>query len=123
MGRLLGLLFAVPLLYFAVRRAIPRGYMGRLVLLLLLGGAQGGIGWLMVKSGLTNRINVQPAMLAAHLSMALLLMSMVLWTALDIIALHRNPHAQRARLTWGGAVPFLLLFVQIFLAMYRAHGR
>ncbi|MEO8723061.1 MAG: COX15/CtaA family protein [Sphingobium sp.] len=120
LGRLLGLMFALPLVYFVVRRAIPRGFMGRLVLLFLLGGAQGGIGWLMVESGLTNRVNVQPAMLAAHLSMALLLMSMVLWTALDFMALAGNTRAAKAQLTWVGAVPFALLFVQIFFGAITA---
>src|SRR5690606_31118017 len=74
-GRVIGLAFALPLIWFAAKRAVPRGYLGRLVLLFVLGGAQGGIGWLMVKSGLTDRVNVEPAMLAAHLGMALLLMA------------------------------------------------
>lgn len=55
LGRALGLAFAVPLLWFAVKRAIPKGYGLRLVGLFLLGGMQGAIGWLMVKSGLVDR--------------------------------------------------------------------
>src|SRR5690606_35553209 len=64
-GRFIGLAYAAPLVWFALRGAVPKGYGLRLVVLLLLGGAQGAVGWFMVKSGLTDRVNVQPAMLAA----------------------------------------------------------
>lgn len=120
LGRVLGAAFALPLIWFLVRREIPRGFTGRLVLLFLLGGAQGAIGWLMVKSGLTNRVNVAPAMLAAHLSMALALMSFVLWTALDFWTLAANTRAGKARLTWSGAIPFAILFLQIFFGAITA---
>ncbi len=120
LGRFIGLAFALPLIWFAVKRAIPRGYIGRLVLLFLLGGAQGGIGWLMVKSGLTDRVNVEPAMLAAHLGMALILMAAVLWTACDLLALARNPRAPKARLTGFGTLAVLLLFVQLLLGAITA---
>jgi cytochrome c oxidase assembly protein subunit 15 len=51
LGRLIGLAFALPLLWFAVKRAIPKGYGWKLVALLVLGGLQGAIGWWMVASG------------------------------------------------------------------------
>lgn len=120
LGRLIGVVFALPLLWFAARRAVPRGYMGRLVLLFLLGGAQGGIGWLMVKSGLTDRVNVEPAMLAAHLGMALILMGAVLWTACDLLGTGGRSAAIKMRPTLGGAVPVLLLYVQILLGAITA---
>jgi len=111
-GRVIGLAFALPLIWFAAKRAVPRGYLGRLVLLFVLGGAQGGIGWLMVKSGLTDRVNVEPAMLAAHLGMALLLMAAVVWTACDLLAESRGTRT-KARFTVFGGVVLALLFVQI----------
>ncbi|MFX9035014.1 COX15/CtaA family protein, partial [Acinetobacter baumannii] len=52
LGRLIGSVFALPLIWFAVRRQIPAGYGWRLVALLALGGLQGTFGWLMVRSGL-----------------------------------------------------------------------
>src|SRR5687767_10663132 len=58
LGRLIGLAFALPLIWFAVRKAIPRGYGWRLVVLLALGGFQGALGWYMVQSGLVNRTDV-----------------------------------------------------------------
>ncbi|HLL60069.1 MAG TPA: COX15/CtaA family protein, partial [Allosphingosinicella sp.] len=55
LGRLIGLAFALPLLWFAWKRAIPRGYGWRLTGLFVLGGLQGVIGWWMVASGLVDR--------------------------------------------------------------------
>lgn len=113
LGRLIGIAFALPLVWFWIRKAIPAGYAGRLVALLILGGAQGGIGWLMVQSGLTDRVNVEPAMLAAHLGMALILMSAVVWTACDLVG-------GKARLTLASGVTLVLLFVQILLGAITA---
>jgi cytochrome c oxidase assembly protein subunit 15 len=120
MGRLIGLVYAVPMLWFFVRGAVPRGYGLRLVVLLLLGGAQGAIGWLMVRSGLTDRVNVEPAMLAAHLGMALLLMGAVVWTACDMMMLAGNRGARKARLTLLGAAVLAALFVQILMGAITA---
>ncbi len=119
LGRLVGVAFALPLLWFLVKRAVPKGYILRLVVLFLLGGAQGGIGWLMVQSGLTDRDNVEPAMLAAHLGMALILMAAVLWTACDLLDESRGPIA-RARFTPLGSAALLALFAQILLGAITA---
>ena len=99
-GRLIGLAYAVPLAWFAVRKAIPSGFAVRLTGLLLLGGAQGAVGWFMVKSGLTDRVNVQPAMLAAHLGMALILLGAVVWTACDFARRARWRGGQGAAADW-----------------------
>jgi cytochrome c oxidase assembly protein subunit 15 len=120
LGRIIGIVYALPMLWFFARRAVPKGHGLRLIILLLLGGAQGAVGWLMVKSGLTDRVNVQPAMLAAHLGMALLLMGFVLWTACDMLLLTRNPVARPARPTAWGAVTIVILFVQLLLGAITA---
>jgi len=124
LGRLIGLAYAAPLVWFALRRAVPKGFGPRLVVLLLLGGAQGGVGWLMVKSGLTDRVNVEPAMLAAHLGMALILLAAVLWTACDFARLARTPDAGpdhgKARLPIAGLAVTLLLFLQLMLGALTA---
>ena len=119
-GRIIGLAYAVPLAWFAMRRAIPRGYGPRLLILLALGGAQGAVGWMMVKSGLVDRVNVEPAMLAAHLGMALILLGAVVWTACDFARLARRgdagaPGGVGARLSWAGTIPVLILFLQLLL--------
>ncbi|MDA9639836.1 COX15/CtaA family protein, partial [SAR116 cluster bacterium] len=83
-GRLLGVVFAVPFFWMMLRRRVPSGFGGRLFLLLVLGGSQGVIGWWMVKSGLSADATVSQYRLATHLGMALLIFSLLIWTALDI---------------------------------------
>ena len=67
-----------------MKRAIPKGYGWRLVALLLLGGAQGALGWYMVVSGLSERTDVSHFRLSAHLLLALFLLAALIWTALDL---------------------------------------
>lgn len=83
-GRLLGVAFALPLLGFWMAGRIPPGFGIRLLVLLVLGGFQGVIGWWMVKSGLSEDANVSQYRLATHLGMALVIFSLLIWTALDI---------------------------------------
>lgn len=126
LGRLIGVAFALPFLWFAAKRAIPRGYAGRLIVLFILGGAQGGVGWLMVESGLADRVNVAPAMLAAHLGMALILLAAIVWTACDLLRLDRLGQSVQVgetgklRPTLIGAVPLALLYLQILLGAITA---
>ncbi|MBO9712651.1 MAG: COX15/CtaA family protein [Sphingomonas sp.] len=115
LGRLIGMVFALPLLWFAVKRQIPRGYGWRLVALLALGGLQGAFGWWMVKSGLNHvRTSVSHLWLAAHLMTALFTLGGVIWTALDLLAIARNPAARPARLTGFGIAALAVLGVQLF---------
>jgi cytochrome c oxidase assembly protein subunit 15 len=83
-GRLLGLAFGLPLIYFAVRKMIPSGYHTPLIVLLILGGMQGVIGWWMVKSGLVADPTVSQYRLATHLSMALFIYGFLLWTGFNL---------------------------------------
>ena len=96
LGRLIGLAFALPLAWFAWRRAIPRGYGPRLVALLALGGLQGAIGWWMVKSGLVLRTDVSHFRLAVHLLTALFIIAGLVWTALDLKDLAHDGAARPA---------------------------
>lgn len=120
LGRLIGTVFALPLIWFAVRRQIPRGYFWRLVALFALGGLQGALGWIMVRSGLTARTEVAPLLLAAHLLTALFTLAGVVWTALDLRALARDRMARPARLTTLGAATGVILFVQLFYGALMA---
>ena len=83
LGRFIGLIFALPFLYFLVRRAVKKSLIPRLVLLFMLGGAQGVIGWWMVKSGLVDRPDVSHYRLTVHLGMAFMLYIALLWTGLE----------------------------------------
>ena len=120
LGRLIGLAFALPLLWFALRRQIPRGYGWRLTALLALGGLQGAIGWWMVTSGLSERTDVSHFRLAVHLLTALLILAGTIWTALDLRALARDPGAHPARLTGIAAGVSAILFVQLLFGAFVA---
>lgn len=84
LGRLIGLLFVVPLVFFAVRGVVRPGMMPRLMLLLVLGGCQGLLGWYMVQSGLVDRPSVSQYRLTAHLGLAVALYAAILWQALSL---------------------------------------
>jgi len=84
LGRLIGIAFAVPLVWFWVRGRLPRGLAPVLLAILALGGAQGLLGWYMVESGLVHRVEVSQYRLVAHLALALAIYSLILWTALGL---------------------------------------
>jgi len=120
LGRVIGLAFALPLLWFAVRRAIPAGYGWRLSALLALGGLQGFIGWWMVASGLVDRPDVSHIRLAVHLLNALLIMGALIWVALDLLRLHRDADAKPARVPTLAIWAFAILALQIMFGAYVA---
>jgi cytochrome c oxidase assembly protein subunit 15 len=120
LGRLIGFAFALPLLFFWWRRAIPRGEGRRLVGLLALGGLQGGIGWWMVASGLVDRPDVSHIRLAVHLLTALTIFGCLIWTALDLFRRARAPEAPRVRAPLVGLWTLSLLFLQFLFGAYVA---
>lgn len=85
LGRLLGVAFIVPFLWFAWAGAIKKSDWPRMLVLFLLGGLQGFIGWWMVESGLETRVSVSQYRLAIHLGTALLLLVAILWIALEYL--------------------------------------
>ena len=85
-GRAIGLVYAAGLVWFWVRGRIPAGLKPRLLLLLVLGGLQGAVGWFMVASGFeADRTAVSPWRLVAHLGLALALYAALFWTALGLL--------------------------------------
>lgn len=120
LGRIIGLAFALPLAWFAWRKAIPAGYGPRLLAIFALGGLQGVIGWWMVASGLVERTDVSHYRLAVHLLTALFLLAGLVWTALDLHALARNGAARPARLRGLPLLAALVLFVQLLWGAYVA---
>ncbi|HEX5378951.1 MAG TPA: COX15/CtaA family protein, partial [Phenylobacterium sp.] len=83
LGRLVGAVFAIPFVYFLVRREIPRRLIWRCGVLFALGALQGVVGWWMVASGLTDRVSVAPERLMTHLGLAFILLAALVWTGLD----------------------------------------
>jgi len=121
LGRLIGMVFALPLIWFWVRKRIPYGYHTRLLALLALGGLLGTFGWLMVKSGLNDSSTaVSHFWLAAHLSLALFTLAGVVWTALDLRALARGTGERPALLTAFGVATGAVLLVQLVYGAFVA---
>ncbi|WP_225028069.1 heme A synthase [Xinfangfangia pollutisoli] len=83
LGRAVGLVWALGFLWFLARGQIPTGWTGRLLAVGLLGGLQGGVGWLMVKSGLVGQmVSVASYMLAFHLGVAFVILGLLAWYAM-----------------------------------------
>lgn len=120
LGRVIGLAFALPLAWFAWKRAIPPGYGWKLTALLLLGGLQGAIGWWMVASGLVDRPEVSHIRLAVHLLLALFIFGALIWTALDLARLARNPDARPVRMPILAIWTLCLLGLQLMFGAYVA---
>jgi heme a synthase len=95
LGRLLGVAFFVPFVWFAWTGAIRRSEWPRMIVLFALGGLQGFVGWWMVESGLETRVSVSQYRLAIHLGVALILLVAMVWTALEYLRLSSPPRS------WG----------------------
>ncbi len=91
LGRLVGVAFLVPFLWFLARREIPPGYGARLAGIFVLGGMQGALGWYMVQSGLVDDPRVSQFRLTAHLGLAFLIFAAMFWTALSLLMGARAP--------------------------------
>ena len=94
LGRLIGLLYFLPLVYFWIKGRIPADVKGRLVVFLILGGCQGLLGWYMVKSGLVDDPRVSQYRLAAHLGLAIFLYCCLAWLAFELHARARGVQKQ-----------------------------
>jgi cytochrome c oxidase assembly protein subunit 15 len=113
-GRLIGLVFLVPLLAFWLTGRIERRLRPRLALLFLLGGLQGAVGWFMVASGFfPDATAVSPYRLVIHLGLALLLYAAILWTGLSVL----HPPAPNGRPPQGGAPRVRLALAAALCAM------
>ena len=84
-GRLIGLVFIIPFIYFLITKQLNISTIKKTIILLILGGFQGFLGWYMVKSGLIDKPDVSHYRLAAHLTTAFITFAFTLWVALDLI--------------------------------------
>lgn len=97
-GRLIGVVFLLPFLWFLLRRQIPRGFTPHLVAVFLLGALQGALGWFMVASGFAERTDVSPYRLTAHLALALVIYGYLFWLWLRLAAPRTERNAETGRL-------------------------
>ena len=120
LGRVIGFAFALPLAYFWLRGMLTRALKWRLTGLLALGGLQGAVGWWMVSSGLTKRVEVAPERLMAHLLLASITFAAIVWIAVGL-----KPAAAEATrsLRAGAFVLLALVLTQIGLGALVAGSR
>jgi cytochrome c oxidase assembly protein subunit 15 len=90
LGRGIGAVFLLPMLWFLLRRAIDRSLAWKLAGVFVLGALQGAMGWYMVKSGLVDDPRVSQFRLTAHLALALLIFAAMFWIALDLLFPRRS---------------------------------
>lgn len=119
-ARLLGVVFMVPFIIFLVQKRFTRGMVKPMVILFLLGGLQGLVGWIMVKSGLTGEhVRVDHFKLAAHFITAMILLCYTLWFALMILipAGERQPMPRLRRFT---LITIVVLTLQLIYGGFMA---
>ena len=120
LARLLGLWFALPLLWFWIRGAIPSRLRWPLLGILALGGAQGYLGWFMVKSGLVDVPRVSPYRLAAHLGLALIVYALMFRVALGLLLPRAKLAAEELARRWPGRILLTLVAVTIVFGAFVA---
>lgn len=116
-GRLIGIVFFVPFVWFWWRGAVRGPLAGKLLALFCLGGLQGAIGWWMVASGLQrDMLAVSQYRLAVHLAMALGLHVGLLWLALDLLRGRRSTSTARKFAIGLASLVFLTVVAGAFVA-------
>ncbi len=118
LGRIIGLVFLIPLIYFHFRNKIPKNLLAPLYLVLFLIILQGFIGWYMVQSGLVNDVTVSHYRLSLHLSLALLIISILFWIFLNIIKKTKKKFFLFENKNIIFLFLFLLIFSQIILGAF-----
>lgn len=113
LGRTIGIVVIVPLLVFWRRRLLEPWLLRRCLLLVALGGFQGLLGWLMVKSGLVDQPRVSHYRLAAHLLTALLTLVITIWTVLQVRHGRHGPPGARVS-GWITALSSLLVVQLVY---------
>jgi cytochrome c oxidase assembly protein subunit 15 len=113
LGRVIGVAYLLPFLWFLWRGALSADLKRRLWIIFGLGALQGAVGWWMVASGLTQRLEVSQLRLATHLVLALLIYAAIIWTLRRLG--QRQSVVASSRLKITGLVLLALTFVQLYL--------
>jgi heme a synthase len=116
LGRTIGVIFALPFLFFMIKGRIKPGLTPKLVVMFVLGGLQGLLGWYMVKSGLVNDPHVSQYRLTAHLGLAVLIYMYMLWVSFDLLLGNRRQADSRAAPLAGFSLVLLALVFLMILS-------
>ncbi len=116
-GRALGAVFCLPIPYFAITKRINRAMVAKLLMVALLGGMQGAMGWFMVKSGLVDTPRVSHYRLAGHLFLTILLFSILWHSFLRCAGVHSTTTTTNARFFTAAAVVGLTVLQMVLGAL------
>lgn len=118
LGRLLGLVFFIPFLYFLLKKQLSKPTIKKAIVLMLLGAFQGFLGWYMVKSGLVDIPDVSHFRLAMHLTTAFITFAYTFWVAMDLIYPYKKEINKSIRnlIRWGMAVLLIQIIWGAFVA-------
>lgn len=119
LGRTIGLVFIIPLIWFMIRRMLPPGFLKNAAVLLLLGFCQGLLGWIMVKSGLNKVPHVSHYLLASHLSLAFITFGFTFWYALNLIYPKENRTPSKP-ISRHAIILLILVAIQIIYGAFVA---
>lgn len=117
-GRIIGLVFIVPFIYFLIKKRIDKPTLKKCFILLGMGALQGFFGWFMVKSGLVDNPDVSHFRLALHLTFAFITFAYTLWVALDLLYPERK--APVIELRKIARIALVLLIIQIIYGGFVA---
>ena len=120
LGRLIGIVFALPYFFFLICKYFDRRLAVKLFAGLCLGGAQGLMGWYMVRSGLVDIPDVSHYRLAAHLFLAFLVAAILLWFILDLLSVNRQAAPLPRNYFWGANLIIAVLVLQIIYGAFVA---
>ena len=116
LGRLIGAAMVLPLIFFWAKGLLPPGFKPKLLFVLALGALQGFVGWWMVKSGLSDRVEVAQERLAIHLLLASVTFAALVWLAASLKRRAAHIPARRLQgLRWLAAGVVSLVLLQIGL--------
>jgi cytochrome c oxidase assembly protein subunit 15 len=113
LGRIIGVAYLLPFIWFLWRGVLDADLKRRLWLIFGLGALQGAVGWWMVASGLSQRVEVSQYRLATHLVLALFIFAAIVWTLRRLT--NRPPSAASSRLKITSVALVVLTFVQLYL--------
>lgn len=119
LGRLIGIVFLLPLLYFLYRGYIRGPLIPKTLVMFVLGGMQGVLGWYMVKSGLVDNPHVSQYRLTAHLLAAFVIYAYILWVALGLLFPRRE---QAGGQNISGLLRFSVIVTAVILVTVAAGG-
>lgn len=122
LGRLIGVIFLIPFLFFYFTKRLSTGLTPKLMVMFILGGFQGLLGWYMVKSGLVDNPRVSQYRLTAHLGAAVIIYAYILWVAFGLLSINRHVVNTDGTVITQGVKRFAFLLSSLLFLMILSGG-